>query len=1140
MLVKILRRASKVVIILGILWLGAAKNCSGATYTYIGPNNGSWTSSGNWIGGSNYPGFAAGDVANFILGTNVNVNSTLPNAVSSINIGSLIAVSVTVSSGNTFAVSGTTTIGAGLISTFTVTGAGSATFGTISFGYQSTFTIGSAGVTTTNVTLNSGSTLSMTNNNNAFTNYGTFSASSCTLTLSGGPTTFTNLGTVTLTSSPLNMSNNNSTITNSGTFNINTSTITLSGGPNTFTNSGTVNLNSGSTLSVTNNNTWLNNTGTFTAMSATISFSSSAGTSGINNNSPGNFTATSTTLSFVAGSGNSINNTSTFYATLCPITLGGGPSTLYNTGGTFTGDGCTITLAQSSSIRNTGTCTLEASGATPSTVSFGYGAYISNTGAGSTFNAGTSNSQCVLNVSSQTAYITNSGTATTNFNLGSTSIINLSGIQASVTNTSPAVFTLQSDQYGSAAIGTLYGNLGSPGQNAVCTGTFSVQRYYQCGATKSGSRWVYRNYRIISSPVNTGSQVISGSGNYYISGLNYIVGATAGQTTAANSTTNSFVMGATGGSSSSGNPSLFLYRESITPSNVTYTSGNFIGITDITSATALHTSDGAVNTTIPAGNGVFFFYRGNATSFTTRTTNPYIAPENTILTATGTLNQQNVLVKNWYSTSSATLGYSGSGGGTNSAVRGFNMVGNPYASSIDWNTAYSGTGITRTNINPTIWMFNPFTNQYDTYMTTSASTGTSNGGGTDGSGYATKIIASGQGFFVQANAASPALTFTEAAKSATSQLTGSYLLMGAPPVQSVAQLLRLRMVKDSIEHDDITIVFNSNASANYNGNEDAEYLAGMNAAEGLASLSNDSNPIPLSINTLPLPKQTAQTIRLNVTAAKSGTFTFQRTQLDAIPQIYQVWLMDKFKKDSLDLRNNTTYAFDVDLTDTATFGSNRFAIVIRENPALAMHLLNFTATKTTSAAQLGWKTENEQNYTNFTVQRSIDNGVTFDVLGGFVSSAQGTYSFTDQNPQMVSDQYRLKLEDLNGTITYSNVVTLMYDKLSDNLVINNLNIYPNPTNNVINLSIKPTINLISTLPAVQSINSTPGLVASAPATASYQIKIIDITGYVIKTVNSNLNSWQDNVSNLTPGTYVVQVVNNKDKSLVGKTIFVKY
>ena len=41
-----------------------------------------------------------------------------------------------------------------------------------------------------------------------------------------------------------------------------------------------------------------------------------------------------------------------------------------------------------------------------------------------------------------------------------------------------------------------------------------------------------------------------------------------------------------GGFDKTGNPTLYLYREDLTPSNVTYTSGNFLGISAINNTPA--------------------------------------------------------------------------------------------------------------------------------------------------------------------------------------------------------------------------------------------------------------------------------------------------------------------------------------------------------------------------------------------------------------------------------------------------------------------------------------------------------------------------------------------------------------------------
>jgi len=340
------------------------------------------------------------------------------------------------------------------------------------------------------------------------------------------------------------------------------------------------------------------------------------------------------------------------------------------------------------------------------------------------------------------------------------------------------------------------------------------------------------------------------------------------------------------------------------------------------------------------------------------------------------------------------------------------------------------------------------------------------------------------------------------------------------------------MFTDSANYDNIIIGFSSTASTKFNGYEDAKDLGGMGAMEGLSSISSDN--ILLAVNILPLPRQAPLEIRLKTSASISKQFTLQKIKLDSLPPIYEVWLMDKYKKDSLDLRNNSSYTFYIDLADTASFGSNRFSIVVRQNLLLGVHLLDFTAVKATVGAQIDWKTENEENYTNFTVERSTDNGLTFNVLGGFLSGAQSEYSFTDKNPANTADIYRLRLEDLNGTISYSKNISLAYGAANNAAVTNTINVYPNPAQSTINLAIKNNAqpNLLSGL---QSIDKT----ASLPVNQLYAIKIFNVFGAVVKSATSSQPGWQDDITTLLPGTYIIQVFNNTDKSLVGRTTFVK-
>lgn len=84
----------------------------------------------------------------------------------------------------------------------------------------------------------------------------------------------------------------------------------------------------------------------------------------------------------------------------------------------------------------------------------------------------------------------------------------------------------------------------------------------------------------------------------------------------------------------------------------------------------------------------------------------------------------------------------------NPADDGWNMVCNPYASTIDWDAA----GWTKTNMANATYIQNPDTQQYATYVA---------GAGTNGG---TRFIASQQSFWVQATGNSPVLNTTEAVK----------------------------------------------------------------------------------------------------------------------------------------------------------------------------------------------------------------------------------------------------------------------------------------------------------------------------------------------------------------------------------------
>jgi hypothetical protein len=326
--------------------------------------------------------------------------------------------------------------------------------------------------------------------------------------------------------------------------------------------------------------------------------------------------------------------------------------------------------------------------------------------------------------------------------------------------------------------------------------------------------------------------------------------------------------------------------------------------------------------------------------------------------------------------------------------------------------------------------------------------------------------------------------------------------------------VRLQMAMDSVNTDDTYIGFSSAANNGFVVNEDAPYKQGTGKI-GMASFSSDG--IEVAINKMQLPKLQQTIIPLDVSARSQGSFSLNMTEIEAIPEIYEIWLMDSWRKDSLDIRHNPTYGFNV-TSDTASQGNQRFKLVIRENTMMMMQLLSFGAAKTSGGSQVAWTTENEQNYTNFTVERSTDGGSNFKALGGVASNGQGTYGFLDPSPVKGANLYRLMMQDLNGTITYSNVVTLMYGSEANSLTAGSIMLYPNPASSVLNLNIKP---------------------AFAPvANASYTIIIANASGLIIKTGKSTLETWQTSLNGLMPGSYAIQVVDNNN-ILIGRSTFVK-
>ncbi len=129
------------------------------------------------------------------------------------------------------------------------------------------------------------------------------------------------------------------------------------------------------------------------------------------------------------------------------------------------------------------------------------------------------------------------------------------------------------------------------------------------------------------------------------------------------------------------------------------------------------------------------------------------------------------------------------------------------------------------------------------------------------------------------------------------------------------------------------------------------------------------------------------------------------------------------------------------------FGSP-MAVDIQLLVPLPLQLMSFLAENKGKNNQLTWRTASEVNTSHFVVQRSKD-GNQFVDLGQVAAindrTKINTYSFTDQTPLNGNNYYRLKMMDRDGQYKYSNI-----EVLNSTALINNVKVYPNPTQSAIN------------------------------------------------------------------------------------------
>lgn len=435
-----------------------------------------------------------------------------------------------------------------------------------------------------------------------------------------------------------------------------------------------------------------------------------------------------------------------------------------------------------------------------------------------------------------------------NVTLGSASSISSElNVNSGSTLTTSNLLTLTSNSSSTARLGTAKGTI---------TGDVIVQRFIPGGSNK-------RKWRFLSSPVNV-------SGSIELSQYIDDIFVTAPAGSAAGFDDNPF----------GNNSSIRTYNESISGAS----NNGWTDPTDITN-------------TISTGLGAEVFVRGSRSL-----TDPFMnwtTPDDVTIDFIGALNTGTI---------SPTITYTPSIGGA-STSDGFNLVGNPYASSIN----FTHSGLTKTNIDDKFWCYNPNTGSYGIY---DAGLGDSTNG-------ITRFIASGQAFFIRANAASPAITFTEDIKCTAE---GNNYFKGTNSNQNVHSILHIIASNDSNYRDEALIVQDENASCFSGDEHDAGKL--FNDALNVYTLSDDN--VNMTINALPC-SSTVDTISLAVFSYNGSNIMTTEHQFNFIgienfPSTKKIYLLDQFTNTLTNLLYTTKYSFNI-TNDKASWGKNRFKLL---------------------------------------------------------------------------------------------------------------------------------------------------------------------------------------------------------------------
>ena len=327
---------------------------------------------------------------------------------------------------------------------------------------------------------------------------------------------------------------------------------------------------------------------------------------------------------------------------------------------------------------------------------------------------------------------------------------------------------------------------------------------------------------------------------------------------------------------------------------------------------------------------------------------------------------------------------------------GFNLVGNPYPSPINWGAA---SGWTKTNIDNALYYFqagstDQYTGTYSTYIN-----------GISSDGLATNIIPSMQGFFVHVSNGSFPVTGTLGITNSvrTNDLTHAFLKSVRT---DTLPLLRITagFADNGTPSDPAVIYFDTLATQLFDKNLDALKLMNTDIlVPNLYAMTPDSQR--LSISAIPIPVDSIRSIPLGIKTAKDGWITFKAVDMKQMPTERYIYLVDSVAGMNQDLKLNPQYRIFLKAGEY----DNRFSL------AFSLTVLN-SIPKEFSLFQNYPNPFNPRTTIKYSIpQKSVVTITVYDILGKEVSKLvneeklSGTYEVQFDGSKLSSGVYFYRL-----------------------------------------------------------------------------------------------------------------------------------